>query len=324
MIKPIVAVRDVLGRSLKADLSAEFVPLGVSLCIQTNVPGRLEASRATFGRYSLEAPDPNPPRFTLRLLADPVFSEAPPWPVTIFRGQGDLFYVCVGRQNTAVADLSRRQAIGFIAPAMVQDALFLQRTFLECLFFTMATHGSGATHTYVHASAVAKGSKGLIFSGPREAGKSTLAYACARHGFRILTDDVVYLRRNKDRLTAWGRPWRMRFLSDSPHLFPELNLPCRKDDVIEIEVDEFLPGRTQACCEPSALFFLDRSADRVECTTMQSEEAVELLERDLIYDLPEAMEMHRHAWLQLARRGSYILRYGEDLDSAVSILERFV
>jgi hypothetical protein len=320
----IAAPGDPLRRSLRADLAGTFAPIGVHLRVETNRPEILGAARTAFGRYSLAASGPNPSRFTIRLLVDPSFAETPPWPEPVFRGSGDLFYVSAGRQNTAVADLSRRHAVGFIAPAMAQDTRFLQRTFLECLLFTMATQGSGATHSYVHASAVTRGNMGLIFSGPCEAGKSTLAYACARRNFRILTDDVVYLDWREKRPVAWGRPWRMHFLPDAHHFFPELSHPGGEDEEIEIEVEELLPGRTQTSCEPAALFFLNRSAGRAECSVFPPEKAAERMARDMIFDSPEIMERHHQAWFQLALRGSYILRCGEDLDSIIRLLERFV
>jgi hypothetical protein len=320
----IVAARDPLGRALVPSLVEELAPLGVGLRLETNSRHILEAARDAFGRYGTEASDKEAPRFALRLLAEPSFRETAPWPEPVYRGQGSLFYVCVGRQNTAVADLRQRQATGFVAAAMAEDIRFLQRTFLECLVLTMLTHGPGATHTYVHASAVVKDGRGLLLSGPRESGKSTLAYACAKRGFRILTDDVVYLREESNGLSAWGRPWQMRFLPDCTNHFPELSRACEDNGVIQIDLEEFLPDRVQTCCEPSAVFFLDRTSSHPECEELPPEEAARLLARDLIYDSPEVMERHCRTWLHLARRGSYVLRYGNDWDSAIRLLERFV
>jgi hypothetical protein len=193
----------------------------------------------------------------------------------------------------------------------------------------MATHGAGATHTYVHASAVARRDKGFIFSGPRESGKSTLAYACARRGFRVVTDDVLYLNEGEGGLTAWGKPWRLRLLPDCLRFFPELNRrvePLLDTDkgIVEIEVEEFLPARTQVRCKPAALFFLDRTGGPAACDRLEPDEAVKLLARDLIYDAPETMEKHSRAWLRAAQKGSYVLHYGEDFDSVIHLLERFL
>lgn len=325
----LASARDPLGRAVQADFAGDFAPLGNGLHLETNSPEILEACRVAFGRYGFTEPGARTPRFVIRLLVDPSFTETPPWPVPVFRGQGAMFYVSVGTQNTAVADLERRYAVGFVSPAMARDTGFLQGTFLECLTLTMATHGAGATHTYVHASAVARGDKGFIFSGPRESGKTTLAYACARRGFHVVADDVVYLNEEEDGLTAWGRPWRLRLLPDCVHLFPELSpreaaLSEADKGVVEIEVEDFLHARTRVRCKPAALFFLDRTGGPATCEPLEPGSAAMLLAQDLIYDLPEVMEKHRRVWMRVAQTGSYVLHYGEDLDSVIHLLESFL
>ncbi|HYK91824.1 MAG TPA: hypothetical protein VE398_23870 [Acidobacteriota bacterium] len=325
-----VSGRDPLGRATQADLAEDFAPLGIRLRFETNSPRMLEYCRDAFGRNGFPGLRSQIPQFVIRLLVDPSFTEVPPWPEPVFRGQEAFFYVCVGSQNTALADLRRRYAFGFISPGMAEDADVVRRAFIECLTYTMATHGPGATRTYVHASGVVKGNAGLIFSGPRESGKTTLAYACARRGFQILADDVVYLDEQADGLTAWGLPRRLRFLPDCDRLFPELRRVAgeresSQRDAIEIDVEQYLPGHTRTCCEPAALFFLERSAGPLSCDTLEPDRALRLLARDLIQDVPETMEKHRHAWLRLALKGAYILRYGgEDLNSVVELLEQFL
>ncbi len=322
-------MRDPLGRTMRADCVGEFAPLGIRLQVETNSADILEACRVSFGRCTAPRTAKRRPPFLIRLLVDPSFTEAPPWPDPVFRSQGDLFYVVLGRQNTAVTDLRRRISIGFLSPAMVQDPANLRRTFLECLALTMATHGSGATHTYVHASAVAMGDRGILFSGARESGKSTLAYACARQGFHVVADDVVYLDNKRNGLTAWGSPLRLRFLADCVELFPELKgrtteLAGQSQGEVEIEVEELLPGSTRFCCKPAALVFLNRCGGRTVCEPLEPDRAVELLSRDLIADLPEIMEKHRRAWRKLVHCGSYLLNYGTDLDSVIRLLTQLL
>ena len=319
---------DPLGGSVPIEFVEDFSPLGVRLRLETNSQEILEACRASFGRDDTPESGLQTAQFVVRLLADELFVAAPPWPDPVFRRHGDAFYVSVGSQNTAVADLGRRDAVGFVSPAMARDTDFLRHTFLECLALTMMTRGSGATHTYIHASAVAKSGKGLIFCGPRESGKSTLAYACARRGFSVVTDDVVYLKAERG-LTAWGRPWRLRFLPDCARFFPELrekaeSLKAAGKEVVEIDVQELLPGHTQACCDPAALFFLERSSGRVACEPLEPGDALKLLERELVYDPPEVIERHRRAWTALAARGSFTLHCSEDLDAVVDLLERIL
>jgi len=325
MFQRLAAARDPLGRDLQANYQRNFAALGIVFRFETNTPIILEACDAVFhssGQSRTEKPD-----FVICLLEDPTFGEKPPWPKPVYRGRQNLFYLSIGSENTAVADLEHRLAVGFLSPAMVEDSTILRRDFVECLAFTMATHGRGATHSYIHASAIAKGNKGLVLSGPACAGKSTLAYACAQRGFHIVADDVVYLKDGESHLTAWGNPWRLRLAPESIKLFPELSQRFKRTgsmEVVEIELEEILPGCAQPCCEPVALFFLNRSSGPTACQRLDSHEAVELISRDLISDSPEVIEMHCRAWAKLASKGSYILRYGQDLDSVIGKLEQFL
>jgi hypothetical protein len=63
--------------------------------------------------------------------------------------------------------------------------------------------------TCVHASAVAWNGRAVMFVGPPGAGKSTTAAAAVmRHGARMLTDDIVALRRSRGRyLVEPGQSW---------------------------------------------------------------------------------------------------------------------
>jgi hypothetical protein len=328
MFQRLAAARDPLSRDLKANYQNTFAALGLLFRFETNTSGIVKACEAAF--HSSGLTQEKKADFTIALFEDPAFSERSPWPKPVHRGRQNLFYLCIGAENTVVADLEHRFAVGFLSPAMVSDTQILRRDLIECVAFTMATHGSGATHTYIHASAVAKRNRGLILSGPPCAGKSTLAYACAKRGFHIVADDVVYLRNEEGKLTAWGNPWRLRLVPKSLKFFPELNerfTPAEgtgRPDTVEIELDDILPGCPQSCCEPAALFFLNRSNGSTECQPLDPVRAVELISRDLISDLPEVMEKHSRAWTNLASRGAYTLHYGEDLDSAIEILEQFL
>jgi hypothetical protein len=316
--------RDPLGRTAVAEHVGQYAPLGITLNLQTNSIRLLQTAEAAFGRYGPAGA--GAPEISIRILVEDTFSAAPPWPAPVVRGHGDLLYIAAGSENVIVADLARRHAFGFLSPAMAEDTSTLRTSFLECAVFAIATHGTGATRSYVHASAVARGDSAFVFSGPCESGKSTLAYACGRRGFRIVTDDVLYLRSDAGDLTAWGRPWRLRFLADCTRLFPELDCSSAlltPENEIEIEVEDLLPGGTQLCCRPSALFFLNRCGTSPRMERITADDAVTLLARDLIADLPAVTEKHCRAWRLLAEQGSYILHYGHDPASVVDLLERF-
>jgi hypothetical protein len=265
----------------------------------------------------------------MRFFVEPTFNETPPWPAPVFRSHGRIFYICVGRQNTAVVDLDAGDAVAFVSPLMAQDASVLRRIFLDCIVLTLLTYGTYGSYTYVHASAVARDGMGLLFNGPSGSGKSTLAYACARRGFHLVSDDVVYLRPDQNKLTVWGRPWRMRFLRNSLTLFPELaevwqDSAAVGDEEMEVDIGSIPAVQTQTQCRPVALFFLDRSSNGPSYAPLTETDALILLSRDLQHDIPEAIERHRLNWLHLVRGGAYRLRSGTDLDALVDLLEDFL
>jgi hypothetical protein len=302
--------------------------MGVRLLVETDHPAVLEACRVSFGGYG--PAEPHGRLLRLRFFVDPEFKEAPPWPQPVYRGNSDLFYISVGCQNTALADLERGVAIAFITPAMASDDATLRRVFLDCLVLTMLTHGRKGPFSYVHASAVARHGRGLLFSGPSESGKSSIAYACVRRGFRFISDDVVYLRSENDDLAAWGRPWRTRLLTGALDLFPELAAEppqlrtTGEPGVLELDLEEFLPGRSCVRCDPAGVFFLERTTGKPSLDEISEDKATGLLARDLLYDVPEALARHRSNWRRLVRRGARILRSGSEIEAAVDLVEKYL
>jgi len=322
------SLRDPLRQRMGVEFIEHLAPLGSRMVLETNSREVLDACRTSFGRYGNCAYPTDEPLIKVRLLVDPDFGETAPWPDPVFRCQRSTFYVSVGRQNTAVASLDDGTVVGFISPAMAREPTLLRKTFLDGPVLTLLTHGSRGRYAYLHASAVAFEGKGLLFAGPNESGKSTLAYACARSGFDFVSDDVVYLRQTEGGLAAWGRPWHLRLLLPALRLFPELSHLDRKsesaEEVIEIEMEGILPGRCRTRCEPAALVFLMRSEGAPSFRPLEADEAMERLSSDLMYDVPEALERHRRHWLELSRRGTYLLRCGTDLDSLTSLVRTFV
>lgn len=59
----------------------------------------------------------------------------------------------------------------------------------------------------VHASGVADGNRGIVFAGPSDAGKSTIAGLWERNdGVRVLNDDRIILRKTGGKWRAYPRP----------------------------------------------------------------------------------------------------------------------
>lgn len=322
-LRALVPNRDPLRRSTPVPFVEEFYPMGSTLRLETNSQEILHACRLSFGRYKSSMPGGGGMSLHIRLLVDESFEESPPWAEPIFRGQGDLFYVSVGTQNTAVAQLDRNYAAGYVSPAMARDTSYFRKVFVDFLVLTALTHGASARYSCVHASAVSREGRGVLLNGPSRSGKSTIALACARRGFSIVSDDVVYLTGGSDSLCAWGRPWQLRLLPDSLRFFPELKQCTRgSDDCIEIEIESVLAGRTNPQCRPVALLFLERVGGPTRLEPVSEDDALRRLSQDLIDDVPGALERHHRHWLELVRTGAYRLCCGEDPNASVDLVEQ--
>jgi len=141
----LIPARDPLGRDLQANCQRNFEGLGVIFRFETNTKRILEMCETVF--FGSAKNQSGKPDFVIQLFKDPTFCEAPPWPKTVYRGRRHLFYLSIGSENTAVADLDHRLAIGFVSPDLIKDSRIFCRDFIECLAFTLATHGRGATHS---------------------------------------------------------------------------------------------------------------------------------------------------------------------------------
>ncbi len=75
--------------------------------------------------------------------------------------------------------------------------------------------------TPVHGACVSRNGRGVLLCGASGAGKTSLAYFCARNGWTYVSDNESWLVRSAGRLLV-GAPERIRFRDSALELFPEL------------------------------------------------------------------------------------------------------
>jgi hypothetical protein len=123
-------------------------------------------------------------------------------------------------RNFAIGSPRRRAASAHLTFGAVEDPAWLQYHFLDALAFQLIT---SAHLTPIHASCVARGGRATLLAGNSHAGKSSLAYACARRGWTYVSDDSCpLLRRCAAERLVLGTPHSLRLRPDAPKLFPEL------------------------------------------------------------------------------------------------------
>jgi hypothetical protein len=301
--------------------------MGEALLFQTNDPALLAAADEAFERFPRLAGDATSP-LVLRVFVhtsepDPPRQEEQR-PRPIYRTQGHLFYITAGAENTVVADLSQGYAFGFVSPGVAQNRFFVRYTFLEGITFAMLS--TARQFMPLHAACVVK-DKSLILLGKAGAGKSTLAFACARRGYRVLTEDGLLISTQASALRLWGTPYKLHLLPESKRFFPELahEQPKRQlngEYKLEVELETLFPGSTITNAAPGLVLFLERmttpGATRIEPVPLV--EALEQLDLVWPWSVGWTEEMERQL-ARLLEAKTYRVRMSDSPDEVVEALD---
>jgi HPr Serine kinase C-terminal domain len=216
---------DPLLRNVDLPLRRIFHPLGFSIELKTNSPKVMAAAEECWGGLLELFAEP---RVELLVAATEGGSGICP-PAPAYRAQRNLLSVVANAQNFAVCDRDHGFAFAWIDADAMNHPDYLRFHFLESIAYNLL---SSFYVTPLHAACVEFAGKGVLLCGNSGAGKSSLAFACARAGWKYISDDACYLvRRNADRLTV-GNARHFRLRLSARELFPELT--------------EFLPGRWTA------------------------------------------------------------------------------
>ncbi len=311
------SLRDPMLIRAELPLSACFYPLGFPLQIETDSPAVLRAAEESW-RLFLRIFDVAPLR--LRLGVEKAGGEPPP-AAPSYRAQRNLIAIVADARNFAVCDYSTGFAFGWLTAAAVEDRAWLRWYFLEAIVYTLLCH----LHvTPAHAACAARDGRGVLLCGPAGAGKSTLAYACARRGWKFVSDDSVAVRRGAER-SVLGKPYSIRFRDTASAILPELSerLAARAVNgklTIEIQTAE-LGLEPELQCRADAIVFLNRSGAREpSLTPIEHRTAFERLARDIPMWDPPVIEEQLRSLDRLCETPAFELHY-EALDPAVNQLE---
>jgi hypothetical protein len=117
----------------------------------------------------------------------------------------------------------------------------------------------------VHAACVAKNGNGFLLFGDSGAGKSSLAYACARRGWTYISDDCTFMLRRNPGRAAVGNPRIFRFRPAASTLFPEIKGPVSLRNgkpTIEIKSASLPLIDTATGCRINQVIFLNRGVQQ--------------------------------------------------------------
>jgi hypothetical protein len=193
-----------------------FYPLGFPLEVQSNSLEVIEAAAENWGMFSPSF-DMAPMRLALGVREG---TAAEPFPEkSHFFSREHLMSIIANADNFVTCDFQQAYSFGWITPAVASDSDNLRYRFLTPTAMVMAEYQALAT---LHGALISRGDCGVMLCGESFAGKSTLAYACARTGWRYITDDGTLLVRDRLDRYALGNPHFIRFREDARELFPEL------------------------------------------------------------------------------------------------------
>ena len=311
---------------MDAGYRAEFYPYGFPAIVVSNSPAPLEAAHASWGglprRYD-EAP------IELRCLVaggGGTGAEAPPAPT--FRAQGNLLAAVVDAENFWCSDMVKGFAFGWVTMATANRMDYLRYHFVEAMAYSLLD----SLHvTALHAACVSLDGQGVLLAGDSGAGKSSLAYACARRGWVYCSDDSSVLVRRSREPMVLGNPRVFRFRASAGSLFPEFGgmRETRRaggKPTIEISTESLSAIRTSAEAFVSHIVFLNRRIDAPVPTRLRAVTKRDAMARLFQCPWPRELPMytqHKTATRRLLGARLVEMEY-HDLDSAVDQLERLV
>ncbi len=321
---PPVSELDPLHTATPLPYQTELYPFGFPVSISSNQPAVLDAARESWSDWRRRFA--TKPLEVACIVAGAGRPDAPM--PTSFRARRNLFVSVADDENFMSCDLATGFALVSVTLATVARAEYLRYHFLEAAAYSLLD----TRHTRaVHAACVALDGYGVLLAGDSGAGKSSLAYACARRGWTYVSDDATSVVRRSRGRTVLGSPRAFRFRDEAGELFPEFSgMRARRrgngKPTIEIATESLPEIRTSFEAHVDYVVFLNRHGvrrDTIELVTVTEDEALRRL-----YWQPWPSELKSSgsslaAVKRLLRAKTFEMRYRE-LDSAVDRLEQLV
>jgi len=317
--EPVILGDPVLARAT-FPLRDTFYPVGFPLEIETNNEDVLTAAAVNWHGF-VKMFETRPMRLRIG-VREGRSSKCPPAPTC--RAQQHLFANIADAENFAVSDLVEGISTVWLTEAAVEDRSYLRYFFLEgtamCLLSTSHT-------TAIHAACVERSGSGILLCGDSGAGKSSLAYACARAGWTYVTDDGCYMVNGRDDRLVVGNCNQARFRPSAAELFTELKggtitkrMQAGKPS-IEIKITALGHIATSPTSRVNHVVFLNRhSGGRQELMPFPTEVARYFMLQVLVSP-PATLKVQSAMIDSLLSSGALELRYS-DLNWAIDRLAR--
>jgi hypothetical protein len=306
---------------IELPLSAVFYPLGFPLRLSTNCARILEAAEETWGDFT-QAVEMPPIQVNIGLIEDGS-TECPPEPLN--RAQRNLMVRIADAANYLVIDIRRSFSFGWLGSAAVSHRNYLRYQIIEA---SALCHIADRYTAPVHAACVERQGHGVLLCGDSGAGKSSLAYACARAGWTYITDDASYVLHGSAGRQVVGNCHVVRLRSSAAELFEGLtgrSITARPNGKpsIEIRVAGMPEIRRAPTSNVDFLVFLRRGDAAVQELVPYPVTAARSYNHNFQYAMEEMHDAQIATVERLLSAQIFELRY-RDLDWAVERLDRMV
>lgn len=301
-----IAGQDPLLYTTPLPLRRTFYPFGFAATIATNCEEIVAAADGVWGRFERTE---GVLGVELRIAVSDSKNGRPP--ATMPRGQGHLLSMVHDAGNFVHCDLREGFGFGWLTPAVARDVAYARYHFVEPAVYVML---ESLFLCPVHAACLALDGRAVLLAGEQQAGKSTLAYACAKRGWTYICDDAGHLVRAAGDRVIRGNPHQIRLRPDARALFPELSRfdPFeRPNGKPSLELDTQLLGFTSAAsARGDYVVFLNRDAGSApRLAPFDSQEALERLSGVLLVGEESTREEQRACLRRLLEAPVYEMTY---------------
>lgn len=217
------AARDHLYRDVPLRHRTTIPVLGFRVHFVSSAPAVPEIAEAAFGGWRVlertpELIEPGSSDVTVKVVAHPGHEGPDEHAPLYYRVLDRQRFLFASPGSVGYVDPGRREAVAFVTAELLADRQHFRHAVLEAMTLgTLTPHDRQP----LHAAAVVRDGAAVILAGPSTVGKSTLAYAAARAGLRVLAEDTVHLQA-RPQLRVWGLPGYIHLPVDARERFPEL------------------------------------------------------------------------------------------------------
>jgi hypothetical protein len=295
-----------------------FFPMGFAVEIETDAPEIAAAAELAWRRYSHSRAG-EPIRIRVTVSGEREAAGGPP------RVEFDGAWMSIVRSgaNRARANLSSGTAEIRVTRDVAADPAYFNYHFLKPLTYLLLAPRHFA---FVHASCVARNGRAMILCGDAFAGKTCLAFACARRGWTFLSGDATHLLHDSEDFSVVGRPFSIRFRESAKELFPELAAwpaVMRPNGKASIEIETERLGLETALRAPAShIVFLERSAAGIaRLAPVAVDEAIRRLDEAVFFGDAAVRQKQRATLARFASLPAVRLTYST-LDGAEAALRQ--